>query len=362
MPNGRGCLDGLIGLRNLGNTCFMNSILQCLSQSMVLTEYMLKGSYTKQINSRSSMKGKLVQAYAELIKSMWKPSHSETAISPHSFKTQIQRFAPRFVGYNQQDAQEFLRFLLEGLHDDLNSVHDKPKYKICEFNDLLSDTEKADKSWKQYLARDNSKITDLFVGQLKSTLKCTECGHKSVTFDPFWDLSLPIPRKSSSSYSSYESKSISIQNCMELFAKEEVLDGDERPTCEKCKKKRKSTKKFTIQRFPQILVLHLKRFSGFGFRSKLQTNVDFPTDTKLDLKEFASDNTDSKMALYSLYAVSNHSGTTYGGHYTAYCKHPLSNEWHCFNDSSVDNIPASRIGGPQAYILFYNRMDAKSSL
>ncbi|XP_078378951.1 ubiquitin carboxyl-terminal hydrolase 2-like isoform X2 [Oculina patagonica] len=357
-PTGRSSSDGLVGLRNLGNTCFMNSILQCLSHTQPLTDQLLKGSHIKNINSSSSMKGRLIQAFADLIKSMWKPGCNE-AVSPHTFKTQIQRFAPRFMGYNQQDAQEFLRFLVEGLHDDLNQVKSKPKYTLCEYDDSLSDHQNAEKSWKNYLSRDNSLMTDLFVGQLKSTLKCCNCGYASVTFDPFWDLSLPIPRSGRRS-SGADDSDINIRDCMQSFTREEVLDGDERPTCDKCKLKRKSTKKFSIQRFPPVLVLHLKRFSGFSFRSKLQSNVEFPL-SKLDLAEFAAD-TRGRSALYSLYAVSNHSGSTYGGHYTAYCKHPISNQWHCFNDSRVDSLPSSRVRGAQAYILFYEKVEPKSSL
>ncbi|XP_020614030.1 ubiquitin carboxyl-terminal hydrolase 2-like isoform X2 [Orbicella faveolata] len=239
-PTGRSSSDGLVGLRNLGNTCFMNSILQCLSHTQPLTNQLLKGSHVKNVNSSSSMKGRLIQAFAELIKSMWKPGNSD-AVSPHSFKTQIQRFAPRFMGYNQQDAQEFLRFLLEGLHDDLNHVKSKPKYTPCEYDASLSDHQNAEKSWSNYLSRDNSLMTDLFVGQLKSMLKCCDCGHTSVTFDPFWDLSLPIPRKYRSSSSSSSSWSgtrssmaddgdINLRECIQSFTKEEVLDGDERPT------------------------------------------------------------------------------------------------------------------------------------
>ena len=86
-----------------------------------------------------------------------------------------------------------------------------------------SDAQKATESWKRYLRRDDSKIVDLFVGQLKSTLQCTVCGHCCVTFDPFWDLSLPIPPSARSV------SSVKVQHCLELFAKEEILDGDEKP-------------------------------------------------------------------------------------------------------------------------------------
>ena len=128
------------------------------------------------------------------------------------------------MGYNQQDAQEFLRYLLEGLHEDVNRVAVKPKPIEHDVPDNLSDADKAVESWRRYLRRDDSKIVDLFVGQLKSTLQCVQCGHCSVTFDPFWDLSLPIPSSSSSS-----GKGVRLQHCLDLFAKEEVLDGDEKP-------------------------------------------------------------------------------------------------------------------------------------
>ncbi|XP_037534360.1 ubiquitin carboxyl-terminal hydrolase 2 [Nematolebias whitei] len=101
-------------------------------------------------------------------------------------------------------------------------------------------------------------------------------------------------------------------------------------TCYRCKARRRCTKKFTVQKFPKILVLHLKRFSEARRTSKLSTFVNFPMKD-LDLREFASDN--STNAEYNLYAVSNHSGTTMGGHYTAYCRNPTSGEWYTFNDS-----------------------------
>jgi len=83
-----------------------------------------------------------------------------------------------------------------------------------------SDQQKAAESWKRYLRMDNSKVVDIFVGQLKSTLRCTSCGHCSITFDPFWDLSLPIPVRTGQ---------VRLQQCFDHFTREEVLDGDEKP-------------------------------------------------------------------------------------------------------------------------------------
>ena len=174
--------DGLTGLRNIGNTCFMNSVLQCLSNTRALQDYILRDGYTAEVNtSTSSMEGALVQAFAELILDLWqKTEETERVVTTAPFKSQIQRFAPRFMGYQQQDAQEFLRYLLEGLHEDVNRVTARPRPITEDIDENLSDSQKAMESWKRFTRFDNSKFVDLFVGQLKSTLRCTVCGHASV--------------------------------------------------------------------------------------------------------------------------------------------------------------------------------------
>ncbi|KAB5550302.1 hypothetical protein PHYPO_G00052280 [Pangasianodon hypophthalmus] len=341
-PNSKAA-QGLVGLKNLGNTCFMNSILQCLSNTHSLRDYCLHNSHRRDLNNNNRTNTALMEEFAKLIQTMWTSSTSD-AVSPSEFKTQIQRYAPRFVGYNQQDAQEFLRFLLDGLHNEVNRVTVRPRATTEDF-DHLPDDEKGKKMWSKYLEREDSKIVDLFVGQLKSSLTCTECGYCSTVFDPFWDLSLPISKKGYGE--------VSLMDCVRLFTKEDVLDGDEKPTCYRCKARRKCTKKFTIQKFPKILVLHLKRFSEARVRSsKLSTFVNFPMKD-LDLREFASDRSSS--AVYNLYAVSNHSGTTMGGHYTAYCCNPDSGEWYTFNDSRVTPMSSSQVRSSDAYVLFYER-------
>ncbi|XP_072342456.1 ubiquitin carboxyl-terminal hydrolase 2-like isoform X3 [Scyliorhinus torazame] len=333
--------QGLVGLRNLGNTCFMNSMLQCLSNTRELRDYCIQNTYRRELHNRSRTNTALMEEFAKLLQSLW-TSSSNDPISPSEFKTQIQKYAPRFVGYNQQDAQEFLRFLLDGLHNEVNRVSVRSKATVEDL-DHLCDDEKGRRMWKKYLEREDSRIVDHFVGQLKSSLTCSECGYCSTVFDPFWDLSLPISKKGYGE--------VSLMDCIRLFTKEDVLDGDEKPTCYRCKFRRKCTKKFTIQKFPKILVLHLKRFSEARIRtSKLSTIVNFPLKD-LDLREFSSEN--NVHAVYNLYAVSNHSGTTMGGHYTAYCKNPQSAEWYNYNDSRVTPMSSSQIRTSDAYVLFY---------
>ncbi|XP_009286227.1 PREDICTED: LOW QUALITY PROTEIN: ubiquitin carboxyl-terminal hydrolase 2 [Aptenodytes forsteri] len=349
-PTSSKAVQGLTGLRNLGNTCFMNSILQCLSNTKELRDYCLQNQYLRDLNNNSRMRTALMSEFAKLIQLLWTSSPNDS-VSPSEFKTQIQRYAPRFVGYNQQDAQEFLRFLLDGLHSEVNRVLVRPRASTDTL-DHLPDDEKSRQMWRRYQEREDSRIGDLFVGQLKSSLTCSECGYCSTAFDPFWDLSLPIPKKGYGE--------VTLMDCLRLFTKEDVLDGDEKPTCCRCKARTRCTKKFSIQKFPKILVLHLKRFSEARIRtSKLTTFVNFQLKD-LDLREFASQSCNH--AVYNLYAVSNHSGTTMGGHYTAYCKSPVSSEWHSFNDSRVTPMSSSHVRSSDAYLLFYELASPSSRM
>lgn len=107
--------------------CFMNSVIQCLSNTRPLLEYLLNEQYLADINtSTSSMKGALIKAFSQVIHELWEVG-GDLVVNTTALKSQIQRFAPRFMGYSQQDAQEFLRYLLEGLHEDVNRVTVKPQ-------------------------------------------------------------------------------------------------------------------------------------------------------------------------------------------------------------------------------------------
>ncbi|KAI8098402.1 uncharacterized protein B0P05DRAFT_582735 [Gilbertella persicaria] len=193
---------GLIGLQNLGNTCYMNSALQCLSNTPQLTQWFTNNHYKQDLNTNNplGLNGDLASAYAAILKDIWKENTnfttaSRSSISPREFKSTFERFNPHFVGFLQQDSQELLSFLLDGLHEDLNRVHDKPYIEIPDFDNQLSDLEIATRFWQYHTARNDSIIVDLFQGQYKSRLVCDECKKVSVTFDPFMYLSLPLAQQ-----------------------------------------------------------------------------------------------------------------------------------------------------------------------
>uniref|UniRef100_A0A667ZNF5 Ubiquitin carboxyl-terminal hydrolase n=1 Tax=Myripristis murdjan TaxID=586833 RepID=A0A667ZNF5_9TELE len=186
--------SGLCGLSNLGNTCFMNSAVQCLSNIPPLTEYFLKDKYTDELNEDNplGMKGEIARAYAELIKQVWSGKYSY--VTPRPFKTQVGRFAPQFSGYQQQDSHELLAFLLDGLHEDLNRIRKKPYIQLKDA-DGRPDKVVAEEAWENHIKRNDSIIVDIFHGLFKSTLVCPVCSKVSVTFDPFCYLTLPLPMK-----------------------------------------------------------------------------------------------------------------------------------------------------------------------
>ncbi|KAL2331868.1 hypothetical protein Fmac_019449 [Flemingia macrophylla] len=182
---------GLTGLQNLGNTCFMNSSLQCLAHTPKLVDYFLE-DYIREINHDNplGMNGEIALAFGDLLRKLWAPGASPVA--PRIFKSKLARFAPQFNGFNQHDSQELLAFLLDGLHEDLNRVKCKPYIEVKD-GDGRPDEEVADEYWHNHLARNDSVIVDVCQGQYKSTLVCPVCRKVSVTFDPFMYLSLPLP-------------------------------------------------------------------------------------------------------------------------------------------------------------------------
>ncbi|KAJ2869257.1 hypothetical protein GGH93_006217 [Coemansia aciculifera] len=182
----------LCGLNNLGNTCFMNSALQCLGHFSDLTRYFVSHVYTHELNRDNplGMKGAVASAYGRLVNEMWEIGRG--AYAPRAFKQTIAQWAPQFRGYNQQDAPEFLAFLLDGLHEDLNRIVHKPYIEVPDA-DGRPDVEVANEQWGIYKRRNDSVVVDLFQGQYRSTLVCPVCSHTSVTFDPFMYLTLPLP-------------------------------------------------------------------------------------------------------------------------------------------------------------------------
>ncbi|XP_059228797.1 ubiquitin carboxyl-terminal hydrolase 8 isoform X2 [Mustela nigripes] len=339
----------LTGLRNLGNTCYMNSILQCLCNAPHLADYFNRNCYQDDINRSNLLghKGEVAEEFGIIMKALWTGQYRY--ISPKDFKITIGKINDQFAGYSQQDSQELLLFLMDGLHEDLNKADNRKRHKE-ENNDHLDDFKAAEHAWQKHKQLNESIIVALFQGQFKSTVQCLTCHKKSRTFEAFMYLSLPLASTSK----------CTLQDCLRLFSKEEKLTDNNRFYCSHCRTRRDSLKKIEIWKLPPVLLVHLKRFSYDGrWKQKLQTSVDFPLEN-LDLSQYVI-GPKNNLKKYNLFSVSNHYGGLDGGHYTAYCKNAARQRWFKFDDHEVSDISVSSVKSSAAYILFYTSLGPRAT-
>lgn len=335
---------GLSGLVNLGNTCFMNAAIQCLSNVHDLTEYFINDEYKKNENKKSK-RNDVLNNWARLIKGMWE---NNCVVSPMSFHKNIRMIAARegylnFTGFRQNDTQEFLILLIDSLHDGLSrEVNVTISGKVKNETDRMA--LEAMKTWKIHFKDNYSKIVSLFYGQYLTEISACDNPEDvlSRNYDPFCYLNIPIPLDKSEP---------SIYDCFSLFSEEELMDGDNKyqhPKTNEYVDAKKHTKFWSL---PKVLIVSLKRFTNN--RGKIDKLITFPLEI-LNLSKYLKGY--NKKAIYNLIGVSNHSGSSGGGHYYSYCKGKNGN-WYEYNDTRVNKITPSQIVTSNAYVLFYKMLD-----
>jgi ubiquitin C-terminal hydrolase len=348
------------GFHNLGNTCFLNSTLQCLAycppfcQSLISILHAYENASVAPVLGNQPSSGKmsrgriLTLTLANLFRRVHHPTNRmQGAIAPrrivdalpHLGSGSSRRNGYKFRPGRQEDAHEFLVHLLDSMND----------------GELREAGINADQSgWRDRLPvprlDETTFVHRIFGGYLRSQVRCTDCGYRSNTYDPFLDLSLEISRNSCNS----------VMSAFHEFTRKETLDTNNRWKCSGCKKRVCATKQLTVFRPPLALCIQLKRFSygGFGLGGKkISRPIEFPVKLQLPLS-------DGRSCAYVLTGIVIHvGGSASSGHYTAYVRKPCDSgdrTWFHMDDSFVQQVSEQHVLRQRdAYVVMYCRQEVK---
>lgn len=341
-------LKGIVGIQNMGNTCYSNSTIQLLRSCPEWNTFCLTTNFEENININDNTIQKypknILLAYQDILKSLWS-AYKPAYVRPLGFINEIRK-AVKGTVYEMfghpipNDSHEFLIYLLDNFHEALNKKEDIP---IKSINDELSDLEKmrimAKNGWNSFLSKNNSEIVKLFFGMFRKTIECSKCLHRLYQWEVFNSLKIPL------------NKDKSFKEWIKEECEPTSLDGYK---CENCKEDG-FTKIYThIWKLPENLFITLRRFN-FDGRKNMTVPPNIYGDTAyLDLSYFFADESDSesKYWRYELRGISDHHGSHLGGHYTAQFKHPISGEWWLIDDESSQKLDGPLIQQSNYIYLF----------
>lgn len=332
---------GLSGLVNLGNTCFLNSTMQCFSHTYELNTLLDDSTVMAKINNKHE--SILLKEWNDLRKMLWSKN---CVITPGGFVHNVQTTANKlgndnFQGWAQNDLPEFIYFIMNGFHTALSREVDiNISGKTENKRDHLAKI--AYTMIKEMYSKEYSEMLPLFFGIHLSTIRSLdETIEKSIKAEPFFMIDLPIPEK----------ENPTLYDCFDLYIENETMKGDNAWYNDKTKQKEDVIKNIQFWNLPDILIISLKRFDKMTFH-KNNCHIDIPL-TKLDLSNYVIGYQQNSYK-YELYAVCNHTGNIMGGHYTSFVK--TKNGWYHFNDRNVSNIQdENKIISPMAYCLFFRK-------
>jgi len=356
----------LIGLNNIGATCFMNSTLQCLSQTKSLTNYFLnKDNKDRIINNNIALKNKddlqLSPVYLELIQKLW-DENGPKSFSPNKFMNTVEKMNPLFKSGQAGDAKDFIIFILEQIHKELKT----PISNNINSNNLVLNQYDKNNAFNYFFnefKKDCSIITDIFFGFNETTNECQNCKYlynsKGINnpicynYGVFNCLIFPLEEVKNHKSAQNNNNIVSIYDCFNYNQKSELFTGENRNYCNICKQLYDSIYTSKIFISSNVLVLILNRGKGNIYNVKL----DF--SETIDITQFVLQK-DCPQLIYNLYGVITHIGQSGpNAHFVASCKSPIDNKWYRYNDAFVNPITDLKkevIDFATPYILFYQKI------
>lgn len=339
-------LKGVVGIENVGNTCYCNATLQLIRACPEWNVYCLTENFSEKLKAVSddNPNKRILLAYQDILKALWS-AHRPAYVRPLGFISEVRK-AVAGTPYEMfglpipNDSHEYLVYLLDHFHEALKTTMNYEEKEITEeMSSVMKMRTMAQNGWNRYLSKNNSEVVNHFFGMIRKTIHCTNCNNNTYQWEVFNSLKVPC-----------EGVTFNEWICKEVNEKSEIEDY----RCDNCKGKYLAKISSHLWKLPRHLFITLRRFQFNGHKN--MTPCPYRGDP-VSLKDFFAEEAEDseKEWTYELCGVSDHHGTHMGGHYTAQFKHPISGKWWWFDDQNSGSLDSPQFSSSN-YIFFFKKI------